>query len=480
MPRRRPPRFVLLLALACVTAAPAVPPARAEGDEADLDALLEAARADHWETRWRAAHGLARTKGQAVFKLRGLMRAHPDPKVRSCIAWACWLEPSLGSSLVLGIVLKRDDDAAVRRACARALLHHRDRRAVDALVHALRRETDRRTKLHLVRTLHALTNAPYLFDAGAWTKWWKEHEGDPRFRTADEVAAKEEYEGVVLETRTVAALPSDGDDDNERKRPHFLALPDFGWKTESFGPYLLPLRAHAAISWVQLPTVQRLTGRSGFGDDVPTYPVDRLVRALDAFREKLGVERFVILADGASGWIAMRYALFRRERVAGLVLIDTALDKKAYAASLERAAARGNAAERFAANTLLGRNSVRLSPRTLDRLQRAGAGRGVLDPADLEAAWLFHRAREPQGFATVPDIRWSRHRELDVPSLFVYSGASAFSGHPEAGRIGRHFPKSLVAPIAEARGMPYLAHNEKLISIVVTFLERSGLIDRPK
>ncbi len=443
-----------------------------------LAPLLQQADEDDWNTRWFAARRLAKVTGEDVFKLRGLMRTHKSANIRSAIAWACWFNPDLGSALILGIVLKRDRDPAVRRACARALVHHRDRRAVAALVRALQTETDRRTKLHIVQTLHALTTAPCLLDAGAWTAWWNKHKGDPRFRPADEPPSKAEYEGIVLETRTVAALPSKGKK-NKNRRPHFLVLPQFGWKPEAFGPYLLPLREHAAISWVQLPTVQRLTGRSGFHDDIPAYPVARLVRSLDRFREKLGVERFVILADGASGWIAMRYALFRPKRVAALILIDTALDKQAYATSLQRAAARGNRAERFAANTLMGRNSAKLSPATLDKLHRGGVGRGALEASDLEVAWLFHKGREPQGFASVPDISWSRHRTLDVPSLFMYSAASAFSGHREAGRIGRHFPRSLVAPIAEAAGMPYMEHNQKFTEVVTAFLRRYALIENP-
>jgi pimeloyl-ACP methyl ester carboxylesterase len=252
-------------------------------------------------------------------------------------------------------------------------------------------------------------------------------------------------------------------------------LPAFGFTTAAFGPYLLPLRDRAAITWVRLPGVQELTGRSGYGDDLPDYPVDRLVRALESFRASLGIDRFLVLANGASGWIALRYAVQHPDRCSGLILIDTALDKQAYAAALRRGAAKGDADERFVAQTLLGEAGTPFNEATLTRLHAIGLAQGFWDPADLEIAWLFHRARDPQGFASVPDISWSRHRKVDVPALFLYSASSAFSGHPEADRIQGIFPRSMVAPIREVKGMPYVEENAKFHEVVAAFLQRFGL-----
>ncbi|MGH7163809.1 MAG: hypothetical protein ACREID_10030, partial [Planctomycetota bacterium] len=361
------------------------------------------------------------------------------------------------------------------RAAARALAHFPDRRAVAALVEALRTETDDRTRLRIVETLRALTPGPCLLDAAEWTAWWSKNEGDPRFQPADEAARREAYEGIELETRTVAAVKSPRS--KPRTFPHVLALPQFGWTTEEFGPYLLPLRANAAITWVRLPTVQSLTGRSGFGGDVPEYPVDRLVQALDAFRAARKVERFLVLAHGASGWIAMRYAQLHPGRCAALVLVDTALDRDAYAEALRRGAARGDEAERFAAKTLLHENNVPLDEATLERLQAMGVERCYHDRADLEIAHLFRFAREPQGFASVPPIRFAGRTTLELPALFVYSAGTPFSGHFDFERISRHFPRSMVAPIAEARGMPFVEANGKFHRVLESFAARFQLAE---
>jgi pimeloyl-ACP methyl ester carboxylesterase len=250
-------------------------------------------------------------------------------------------------------------------------------------------------------------------------------------------------------------------------------LPAFGFTSAAFGPYLLPLRERAAVTWVRLPGVQELTGRSGYGGDIPEYPVARLVKALEGFRASLKIDRFLVLGCGASGWIALRYAVTHPDRCSGLILFDTHLDKEAYANALRR----GDADEKFVAQTLLHQNREPFDEGTLARLHALGLERGFHDAGDLEIAWLFHRARDPQGFATVPEISWSRHRQVNLPALFLFSAASPFSGHVDAERIQRIFPRSLVAPIAAARALPYVEESAKVHEVIAAFLKRFDLAD---
>lgn len=450
----------------------------ARAEPTDLEVLLQQASADHWQTRWPAVERLSRlatANDETVFRLRGLLLRDARPRVREALAWACRLAPALGQATLLGIVLKKDREPAVRRAAAGALSRYHDRRAIAALIEALGAETDPRTRLFIAASLRALTPAPCLLDPAPWRAWWDRHRRDPDFRPVDEAPQRGEYEGIVLETRTVAPIPRKGG--RRRPPPHVLVLPQFGWSTAAYGPYLLPLREHAAITWVRLPGVQTLTGRSGYGADIPTYPVARLVRALERFRATHRIERFVILAHGASGWIAMRYAITNRDRCAGLVLIDTPLDKEGYSRILRYAAARGTKSERFVARTLTHQNNVPFNRATLDRIHALGLTRGFHDPADLEIAWLYRRAREPQGFAIVPEIAWRRHKQIAIPSLFFYSAAGAFSGHRDAQRIQRHFTRSLVAPISQARGMPFVEENPKFHEVLHAYLVRFDFID---
>lgn len=440
----------------------------------ELEEILQEAAADRWQGRWDAIVKLSHLpQDEQVFRLRVRLLKDERPRVREAIAWACWHQPDLANASLLAIALKDDPEPAVRRAAARALVRYKDRRSVGALVEALARETDLRTRLQIVDTLRSLTPAPCLLDAEEWARWWDGHKEDPRFQPADEDPRRGTYEGIVLETRTVAVVRAERDPAAPAP-PHLLVLPTFGMSSAEYGPYLLPLRARAAITWVRLPSVQELTGSSGYGADVPDYPVDRLVAALDLFRTSLGIDRFVILGQGATGWIAMRYAALHGKRVAGLILIDTALDRRAYGDALLRGAARGTDRERVTANTLLRRNGIALDAVTLDRLQVYGLEAAFRSPADMEIAFLYHMARDPQGFATVPDLSWRERQELDTPALFLYSGATPFSGHGDGMRIRKHFPNSIVAPLSDSRAKPYIEENARFHEILTTFLTRLG------
>ena len=444
-------------------------------EPASLDEVLEAAAADHWRTRWSAVRELARRgDGEAMFKIRPLLLRDKRPRVRAAVAWACSLQPKLGTATLLGIALKKDKHASVRFAAAHALAQFRDRRAIEALVAALEGEEDRRTTLRIVATLRTLTPAPCLFDAAAWRAWWNKNRDDTRFKPVDEPPRSAEYDGIVLETRSVARVKKPSEQE-QGPPPHVLVLPGFGFTTAVYGPYLLPLQERANITYVRLPSIQKLTGRSGYGKDIPVYPTDRLVRALDRYRETMKIESFLVLAPGASGWIAMRYAQLFPRKVRGLILLDTALDKRAYAEALRRASTRGDKGERFVANTLLHRNSVPFNRRTLDMLHTVGLERGYHDRSDLEIGYLWNYAREPQGFATVPEIRWRKQARLRTPALFLYSAASPFSGHPEMMRIQKHFPNAMVAPLSGARGLPFVEENEKFHEVVRTFLNKYAL-----
>jgi len=463
-PRTVPFRVLLLGALFLVglpTAALADP----------LDTLLEGANATRWPARSKAVRALAKLpQDDRIFKLRMLLRTDKRPKVREAIAWAGYLEPDLLNATLLGISVRKDPEPRVRRAAAFALTRYRDRRSVGALVKAIQTETDHRTRLRIVQSLTELTSAPCLLDKVAWKTWWSKHEGDAALRPADVAPERSEYDGVVLETRTVAAVRRK--DAAKKPLPHVLVLPGFGWNTEIYGSYLLPLRQRAALTFVRLPSVQTLTGRSGYGNDVGTYPVARLVRALERFRESHKIERFLILAPGATGWIAMRYAQAHKKACAGLILLDTALDRQAYAVALRRAARRGTKAEKFTAKTLLHENGLPFNEATLKKLHATALERSFYDPSDLEIAYFYRYASEPQGFAMVPPIAFSGRVRIETPTVFVYSGASAFSTHHEAARILKHFPNSLVTPIRGARGMPYVETNQEFHRVLDFFFKR--------
>jgi len=275
---------------------------------------------------------------------------------------------------------------------------------------------------------------------------------------------RRQYGGLVIETRTVARPGAQ----------HVLILPQLGATAGTFSPHLLPLLEHASVTWVRLPKVQAITGRTGMYTDVAVFPVDPLVAALEAFRKEQKISRFVVLGEYAAGWIAMRFAQRHRRSCAGLILIDTPLDKPAFVGSLLHAAKRGTPGEKWTARLLMSPNAILLSPANADRIHARELASGYADAADLEIGWNFFRADQPGGFSEVPDIAWKEDQQLDLPALFIYSAASPFSGHRHAARIRQHFPQAMLVPFRKVRAMPYVKECAAFQKAVTSFLDARG------
>ena len=99
----------------------------------------------------------------------------------------------------------------------------------------------------------------------------------------------------------------------------------------------------------------------------------------------------------------------------------------------------------------------------------------LLDRADLLGHLLWTRARDPQGFVTVPPLRLDRRTRIEAPSLFVFPAGSPMSGHPEAERVREAFPKSLVAALEDTRGFPWVDRHDEFHRVVRGFVDRFGL-----
>ncbi len=140
-----------------------------------------------------------------------------------------------------------------------------------------------------------------------------------------------------------------------------------------------------------------------------------------------------------------------------------------------RADLRGDKGEKFAANTLMHRNNSPFSRRTLDQLQTVALEHGFHDRADLEIASFWEYAREPQGFATVPEIRWGKKARLDVPALFIYSGGKRVLRSPG----NDAHPEALPARDGDSpegrRGLPYVEENDAFFEVVRAFLAKFKL-----
>jgi pimeloyl-ACP methyl ester carboxylesterase len=339
-------------------------------------------------------------------------------------------------------------------------------------VRALAREADPRARAWILRALRAVTRSDEGPEPGPWQAWWEKHAEDPEWKGPEDAAPeKRDFAGVLLEVVTVPAR-SRGDG---RGRPALFVLAPFGWSHDLFRPWLDLLGETFTVSYVRLPSVRDLTGQSGYGDQIPVYPVDRLARAFEALRRERGAEKVVLLAEGASAWIAETYAFRYPDRASGLVLLNGWIDADSYAAALARAAERGSPDERTAARSLLGLDPSARDEREERWMARVWLDHRLLDRSDLLGHDAWTRARDAQGFASIPPLRLDRSTKIDVPALFLFPAGSPLSGHFEAQRVRDSFPRAIVATLEDTRGFSWVDRHEEFHRVVRGFVDRFRL-----
>lgn len=437
-----------------------------------LPALQDGFRVPHWLVRGAAAEAAARVpEGPLRSQLRLDLLTHGEDAVRGGLAYALALAPLPADGEALAGALG-DRDPLVRRDAARGLRTLPSRGAIAALLRALRRERDARPRVYILDTLRALSRGDEGSDPAAWERWWEARKDDADLRAPEDLPAEEgEFAGVRLQTVTVPARrPTDG----SRRRRLFVLAP-FGWTHDLFRPHLEPLNEIFTVSYIRLPSVRSLTGSSGYGSSIPAYPADRLARAFEALRKAQGAEEVVLLAEGPAAWIAEAYALAHPRRTAGLILLNGWVDAPSYAAALERMAGRGSEEERAVARSLMGVDPSRRDEAEERWMARTSLTHRLADRSDLVGHLLWTRTRDPQGFASVPPVVFTRQVRIEAPALWVFPGGSPLSGHPEAPRIRDSFPRALFATMDESRGLPFIDAHDEFHRIVRGFVERNAL-----
>ncbi len=446
------------------------------GNPLSLPPLREALLADHWFVRGEAAKALSGIRDPGLrAQLRLDLITHAETRVRDGIALAFLLAPEKGDGEALVEALA-DTSATVRLTAAFALAGVVSRESIGALIGALRKEPDSAVAVVIADTLRKVTGAGFGRDAEAWRAWWEVHKDGALAGLAEERKSRD-LEGVPLETVTVPSRRPAG---GEPEKIDVLVLAPFGWTHDVYRPWLDELARFARVTYVRLPSVQTLTGASGYGDAVPVYPVGRLVKALEALRAELGKRKVLILAEGATGWIAERYAIEHPQRTAALVILNGYLDAPAYAAALLRFARSPTPAERWAAETLLGQNDVPHDAEAYRRIARIMLTADLADPADSRGYVLWTGARDPQGFATVPDLRFSERAKIETPVLFYFGAGHRLSGFPEAERIRQHFANNILAVMQKSRGFPYASEYDEFYRVLEGFLAYHGLVAKPR
>lgn len=267
--------------------------------------------------------------------------------------------------------------------------------------------------------------------------------------------------------------------------PTFVLLHDYAFSSytfEEFGPLLAEHGAALAFDRPGFGLSERpAEGDGGFEGGANPYTAEAQVALTVGLLDELGVSRAVLVGNGMGGHIALDTAIAHPERVAGLVLIDTAVD-------LEQ----GREAPRWFLDSPQMR---RLGPVFLRQLAE-GPGEQLLTGAFADPDLITAEIREKHARTTSVEgwdralFQISRHYQpsslsgrlgaVSVPALVV-TGAGLPNHQPEvAERLTAELPGAELVELPGCGRVPQLECPHELMGAVEAWLEGSGLAARAR
>ncbi len=211
-----------------------------------------------------------------------------------------------------------------------------------------------------------------------------------------------------------------------------------------------------------------LRGFGGSGKPDAGYAIDELAADVVALADALGLERFVLGGHSMGGYVALRVAAARRERLAGLILVDSRAEADSAEGRARRDAAiariaRGEPAaflDEFVAN-LVGPSSRARAPRLLEEMRAIAA---EASPAALAGCLAGMRDRSDSS-ALLPG--------LDLPALVVVGREDALTP-PEAARaMAGALPRCRLAEIPLSGHTPSMERPIPTAEAMLAFLRES-------
>jgi proline iminopeptidase len=222
-------------------------------------------------------------------------------------------------------------------------------------------------------------------------------------------------------------------------------------------PWLDPLGEGVRVIFVDL----RSHGQSR-REPPETFRTATVVADLEALRQRLGLERWVLLGHSFGGFMALSYAVQHPERVASLVLVTTAADTWSLGDTGRRLRQAGGDGLLRAWRTVTFDDAEFWEARrailpfmfaTPDPARAAAVFAGVRPSAGPNAFWFKREAARYDVRAQLANLRMPGLVMTGQYDLFMPSAAGeALAGALPKGRL-RHFAHSGHLPFVEEQGL---------------------------
>ena len=266
---------------------------------------------------------------------------------------------------------------------------------------------------------------------------------------------------------SVGGLEVEYDEVGAGERP-FVLVHGFTGSRDDFADVLAPL---GVLGPTLAPDLRGHGGTTKPGDG---YALDQLTADLSGFLDAVEIPRCDLLGHSLGGMLALRLTLAEPERVASLVLMDTA--------------ARSVGSRRRWMLRAAGRAVGRMPPRWLWRLARAGRGRmpepmrRAAETMGPERYWERLRvkleAMDPVAYAALTTVVFEqqpllqRLSEIRCPTLVVVGEEDATFRAPSS-ELADGIPDAKLVVLEGAHHSPQIEAQEAWLEAVRAHLERA-------
>ncbi len=270
---------------------------------------------------------------------------------------------------------------------------------------------------------------------------------------------------IVKRTGSIAyreSVPS-----NTPDRSPVLCL--HGWPQSSYmWRYLLPALASSGRRALA-PDL------AGFGDSPPDPPgtLERQVQAVEAFRQRMGLDRVVLVVHDTGGVIGLRWACEHPDAVSGLIISNTGffpdIEWVAIAKTMRtpiQGEALVNSLSREGFSTMLEEAASGFDQRAIDEYWKAfstGASRrGMLElyrSFDLDELAPYHR----------------KLAKLGVPTLILWGQQDEFLPLDYASRFAREIPGSKLVLLEGVRHFLFEDEPKRCAEEVIAFFRQASI-----